>query len=124
MTISAADFHRVSSGAVAEGAGRAHAATARRTHDGGDRPRISGRRADDRATNRPREANAHRSKVPFEVPRGAERDERLASVLEVIYLVFNEGYAATAGEDGTRLRLCEEALRLGRVLAESRAGGA
>ena len=56
--------------------------------------------------------------VPFEVPRGAERAERLASVLEVIYLVFNEGYAATAGEDWIRPQLCEEALRLGRILAE------
>jgi len=55
--------------------------------------------------------------VPFEVPRGAERAERLASVLEVIYLVFNEGYAATAGEDWMRPALCEEALRLGRILA-------
>jgi RNA polymerase sigma factor (sigma-70 family) len=55
--------------------------------------------------------------VPFEVPRGAERAERLASVLEVIYLVFNEGYTATAGEDLIRPALCEDALRLGRVLA-------
>jgi RNA polymerase sigma factor (sigma-70 family) len=56
--------------------------------------------------------------VPFEVPRGAERAERLASVLEVIYLVFNEGYTATAGDDWMRPALCEEALRLGRILAE------
>ncbi|HEX8754146.1 MAG TPA: RNA polymerase sigma factor, partial [Solirubrobacterales bacterium] len=56
--------------------------------------------------------------VPFEVPRGAELAERLPSVLEVIYLVFNEGYAASAGEDWIRPALCEEALRLGRVLAE------
>jgi RNA polymerase sigma-70 factor (ECF subfamily) len=58
------------------------------------------------------------AKVPFEVPRGAELDERLPSVLEVIYLVFNEGYAASAGEDWVRTDLCEEALRLGRILAE------
>ncbi|HEX7279347.1 MAG TPA: RNA polymerase sigma factor [Solirubrobacterales bacterium] len=58
------------------------------------------------------------AKVPFEVPRGAEQDERLPSVLEVIYLVFNEGYAASAGEDWVRTDLCEEALRLGRILAE------
>jgi len=58
------------------------------------------------------------AKVPFEVPRGAELDERLPSVLEVIYLVFNEGYAASAGEDWIRTDLCEEALRLGRILAE------
>ena len=56
--------------------------------------------------------------MPFEVPRGAERAERLASVLEVIYLIFNEGYSATAGEDWMRPALCEEALRLGRILAE------
>lgn len=58
------------------------------------------------------------AKVPFEVPRGAELEKRLATVLEVLYLVFNEGYAATAGEDWTRPALCEEALRLGRVLAD------
>ncbi len=57
-------------------------------------------------------------RVPFEVPRGAALDERLSSVLEVIYLIFNEGYAATAGEDWVRPALCEEALRLGRILAE------
>jgi RNA polymerase sigma factor (sigma-70 family) len=56
--------------------------------------------------------------VPFEVPRGAELDARLSSVLGVIYLIFNEGYTATAGDDWTRPSLCEEALRLGRVLAE------
>ena len=56
--------------------------------------------------------------VPFEVPRGADRDERLSSVLGVIYLVFNEGYSATAGEDWMRPGLCEDALRLGRILAE------
>jgi RNA polymerase sigma factor (sigma-70 family) len=56
--------------------------------------------------------------VPFEVPGAAERDQRLASVLEVIYLIFNEGYAATAGEEWMRPALCEEALRVGRILAE------
>src|SRR5262245_622847 len=58
------------------------------------------------------------SQVPFEVPRGSELTERLASVLEVIYLVFNEGHTATAGDDWTRPALCEDALRLGRILAE------
>jgi len=58
------------------------------------------------------------AKVPFEVPRGTELEARLASVLEVIYLVFNEGYSATAGDDWMRPALCEDALRLGRVLAE------
>jgi RNA polymerase sigma-70 factor (ECF subfamily) len=56
--------------------------------------------------------------VPFEVPIGAERAGRLSSVLAVIYLIFNEGYAATAGEDWLRPGLCEDALRLGRILAE------
>jgi len=56
--------------------------------------------------------------VPFEVPAGAALGPRLASVLEVVYLIFNEGYAATAGEDWTRPELCEDALRLGRMLAE------
>ncbi|TME21505.1 MAG: RNA polymerase sigma factor [Chloroflexi bacterium] len=56
--------------------------------------------------------------VRFEVPGGVERMSRLASVLEVIYLIFNEGYSATAGEDWMRPALCEEALRLGRILAE------
>jgi RNA polymerase sigma factor (sigma-70 family) len=58
------------------------------------------------------------ARVAFEVPRAADRAARLASVLEVIYLVFNEGYTATAGEDWVRPALCEDALRLGRVLAE------
>jgi RNA polymerase sigma factor (sigma-70 family) len=57
------------------------------------------------------------AKVGFEAPRGDELAERLASVLEVIYLIFNEGYAATAGDDWMRPALCEDALRLGRVLA-------
>jgi RNA polymerase sigma factor (sigma-70 family) len=56
--------------------------------------------------------------IPFVVPRGLDLAARLSSVLEVIYLVFNEGYSATAGEDLTRISLCEEALRLGRILAE------
>ena len=57
------------------------------------------------------------ARVPFEAPAEAERAERLASVLEVIYLVYNEGYSATAGADWMRPALCDEALRLGRVLA-------
>ena len=56
--------------------------------------------------------------IPFEVPRGTELAARLASVLEVIYLIFNEGYSATAGQDLMRVTLSEEALRLGRILAE------
>ncbi len=57
-------------------------------------------------------------RVPFEVPRGTELATRLSSVLEVIYLIFNEGYSATGGEDWMRPALCEDALRLGRILAE------
>jgi RNA polymerase sigma-70 factor (ECF subfamily) len=60
-------------------------------------------------------ADAH---VPYEVPRGAELSERLANVLQVIYLIFNEGYSATAGDEWHRPALCEDALRLGRILAE------
>jgi RNA polymerase sigma-70 factor, ECF subfamily len=59
-------------------------------------------------------AEAH---VPFEVPRGADRATRLSSVLEVLYLIFNEGYSATAGDDWIRPQLCEEAMRLGRILS-------
>jgi RNA polymerase sigma factor (sigma-70 family) len=59
-----------------------------------------------------------KERIPFEVPRGADRVARVSSVLEVIYLVFNEGYTATAGDDWMRPALCEDALRLGRILAE------
>ncbi len=58
------------------------------------------------------------AKVPFEVPVGDELDARLPTVLEVVYLIFNEGYSATAGDDWTRPALCEDAMRLGRILAE------
>jgi RNA polymerase sigma factor (sigma-70 family) len=58
------------------------------------------------------------AKVPFEVPRGDDRLERLGSVLEVLYLIFNEGYTATAGSDWLRAELCDEALRVGRILAQ------
>ncbi len=62
------------------------------------------------------------AQVPFEVPVGEERTERLSSVLEGVYLIFNEGYTATAGEHWTRAELCQEAMRLGRMLAASAAG--
>ena len=58
------------------------------------------------------------ARVPFEVPRGADLSARLPSVLEVIYLIFNEGYAATRGDEWMRAELCDDALRLGRILAE------
>src|SRR6187402_1061250 len=64
------------------------------------------------------------SRVPFEVPRAEELGARLASVLEVVYLIFNEGYSATAGDDWMRPGLCEDALRLGRILAELAPGEA
>src|SRR5688572_24063970 len=57
-------------------------------------------------------------RVPFEVPRGADRAARLSSVLEVLYLIFNEGYTATVGDDWMRPALCDDAVRLGRILAE------
>jgi RNA polymerase sigma-70 factor (ECF subfamily) len=57
------------------------------------------------------------ARIPFDVPRGTELDERLSSVLEVLYLIFNEGYSATSGDDWIRPALCEEALRLARILA-------
>ena len=59
-----------------------------------------------------------KANVPFEVPHGDDREARLGSVLEVIYLIFNEGYMATAGDDLMRPALCDEALRVGRILAE------
>ena len=62
--------------------------------------------------------NLSEANVPFEVPRAAEFAARLSSVLQVIYLIFNEGYSATAGEDWLRPALCDDALRLGRILAE------
>src|SRR2546423_259123 len=58
------------------------------------------------------------AQVPFEVPRGDDLEARLPSVLEVVYLVFNEGYAATRGDDWLRAELCQDALRLGRILAQ------
>jgi predicted RNA polymerase sigma factor len=57
------------------------------------------------------------AKVRFEIPRGRERAKRLPSVLEVVYAIFNEGYSATSGEDWARPQLCEEAMRLGRILS-------
>jgi RNA polymerase sigma factor (sigma-70 family) len=64
------------------------------------------------------------AKVPFEVPRGDALEDRLSAVLEVVYLIFNEGYSATAGDDWTRPALCDEALRLGRILAQLSPGTA
>ena len=115
-------------GAVDRGARRAHAAPARRADDRGDRARLPRPGADDRAAHRARQAHARRRTACRSRCRAATSSRaRLASVLEVIYLIFNEGYSATAGDDWMRPALCEDALRLGRILAElapGRAGGA
>ena len=100
------------------GARRAHAAAARRADHRRDRARVPRARADGRAADRARQAHAGRGAGRrSRCPRRDELAARLASVLEVIYLIFNEGYAATAGDDWMRPALCEEALRLGRILA-------
>ena len=94
------------------------AALAGRAEDGRDRPRLPGARIDRGAANRASEADPGRD---ARAVRGSEQGRgpaRLSSVLEVIYLVFNEGYSATAGDDWMRPALCEDALRLGRILAE------
>ena len=98
---------------------RADAAAARRADDGRDRARVP-RRPRRRVAQRIMRAKRTLAEagVPFEVPAGDERAERLGSVLEVVYLIFNEGYSATAGDDWMRPELCEDALRLGRILAE------
>ena len=115
----AADLHRLPPGAVDRGAGRADAAAAGRADDRGDRarlPGLGGRRSPSAScapsARWPRRACRSRS------PRATSWTARLASVLEVIYLIFNEGYSATAGDDWMRPALCEDALRLGRILAE------
>ena len=107
------------------GARRAHAAPARRP----DAPRRSRGRSSSPSRPSPSGSSApsgrlSETNVPFEVPRGAELAARLSSVLAVIYLIFNEGYSATAGDDWMRPQLCEEALRLGRILAELAPRGA
>src|SRR6266567_3914078 len=107
---------RLSSGALHRGARRAHAAPALRPDDRRDRARLPRSGADHRPAHRPRQAHARRDARPLRGP--AQGRPRRASVLEVIYLVFNEGYSATAGEDWMRPALCEEALRLGRIVAE------
>ena len=113
----APDLHRVPSGAVAGGPGGPGPPAARRADDRRDRPGLPHLGADGRPAHRPGQADAGRAGVPFEVAVRAERAERLTSVLEVIYLIFNEGYSASAGDDWIRPALCEDALRLARVLA-------
>ncbi len=98
---------------------RAHSAPARRPDHRRDRPRVPRVRGHRRPADRPREAHPGRGARALRgSARATELGPRLASVLEVIYLIFNEGYSATAGDDWTRPALCEEALRLGRILAE------
>ena len=99
------------------GAACAHAATARRIDHRGDRAGVPRVRADGGAADRQGQETLAKERVPFEVPSGDELAVRLSSVLEVIYLIFNEGYAATSGEDWIRPALCEDALRLRRVPA-------
>ena len=79
--------------------------------------RLSAAGRDDRPAHRARQADLSESGLAYETPRGEELSERLASVLEVVYLIFNEGYTAARGEDWLRPQLCNEALRMGRVLA-------
>ena len=117
--------HRLPSGALDRGARRADAAAARRPDDRRDRARVPRPRADHRAAHRARQADARRGAACRSRCRARPScAARLASVLEVIYLIFNEGYAATAGDDWMRPALCEDALRLGRILAELAAGRA
>ena len=117
----AADLHRLPPGAVDRGARGAHPAPARRPDHRRDRARVPRARADGRAADRAREADARRgARRRSRCPAASELAERLASVLEVVYLIFNEGYSATAGDDWLRPALCEEALRLGRILAGAR----
>src|SRR5439155_4286886 len=109
--------HFLPSDPRARGARRAHPALARESHNG----EIARAFLVPVSTIAQRIVRAKRTlteaRVPFEVPSGPELDRRLGSVLQVIYLVFNEGYSATAGDDLMRAGLCADALRLGRVLA-------
>ena len=119
--------HRLPPGALDRGARRAHAAAARRPDDRRDRARVPRPGADRRPADRAGQADARRGAACRSRCRAATScAARLSSVLEVIYLIFNEGYSATAGDDWMRPALCEDALRLGRILAElapRRAGG-
>ena len=101
------------------GAGRAHAAHARRALGAGGRARVPGRRADDgEAAGARASARSPSPGSPTACPRSASCRDRMPSVLAAVYLIFNEGYAATAGEALVRRELCAEAIRLGRLLAE------
>ena len=117
----APDLHRLPPGAGHRGARGADAAAGRRAHDRGDRARLPRAGADDGAAHRAGQAHAGaRRACRFEVPRGEELAARLARCWRSSTSIFNEGYSATAGDDWMRPALCEEALRLGRILAASR----
>jgi predicted RNA polymerase sigma factor len=99
------------------GRGRAHPAPARRPRHRRDRARLPRARGDRRAAHRARQAHAGRGQGAVRGARCERAGAAPRSVLEVVYLIFNEGYSATAGDDWMRPALCDEALRLGRVLA-------
>ena len=116
----APDVHVLPPGARAAGAGGADAAHARRPDDRRDRAGVPGQRADDGAAHRrgPSARSPTRG-IPYRVPPDEALPERLQGVLAVVYLIFNEGYAAAAGDRLVRGELCSEAIRLGRLLASA-----
>ena len=112
-------LHGLPSGALDRGARRAHAAPARRPDDRRDRARVPRPRADrSRSASSAPSGRSPKRRSPSRFRAAPSSRARLSSVLEVIYLIFNEGYSATAGDDWMRPALCEDALRLGRILAE------
>ena len=115
----AADLHRLPPGAGRAGPGRADPAAGRRPDHRRDRPGLPGARGHRRAADRAGQEDDRRGRrCRSRCRRARTAPARLASVLEVIYLIFNEGYSATAGDDWMRPELCADALRLGRVLGQ------
>ncbi len=109
-------FYGLSPAPVARGPRGAGVADDLRPDDRGDRAGLSAAGYHDRPAHRAREKTLSESGLAYETPHGAELSERLSSVLEVVYLIFNEGYTASRGQDWLRPQLCQEALRMGRVL--------